>query len=265
MRLVFMGTPDFARTILEGLIQAGHEVACVLTQPDRPGNRGKITVSPVKELAVAHGIEVLQPDRLSKSEEAKARLREIAPDAAIVAAYGQILKKDVLEIPRLGCFNIHASLLPKLRGASPIQHAILSGEETTGVTLMRIDEGLDTGDMVAKAEVAIGRLNSAELSEELAKAGSALLLEELPRIAVGEAVYVPQNDAEASYAGMIAKSDGLVDFSQPAAAIERKIRAFDPWPGAFAEGAGGRVRLWAADALTDRAEAAPGRVCRPDL
>ena len=247
MKLVFLGTPDFAVPVLNKLIEAGHEVGFVVTQPDRAGNRGRVIFSPVKQAAIDHGIEVLQPERLSGDESMLAILHDYAPDAMIVVAYGQILKKNVLEIPRLGCFNVHASLLPKLRGASPIQHAILDGDERAGVTIMKIDEGLDTGDMLISDSVEIGRMNFEELHDALSLMGADLMVRALELIESGEAVCIKQDDSRSTYAGMIRKEDGKIDFKDSAKAIDQKIRAFDPWPGAFCGLGGTTIKIWKAE------------------
>ncbi len=247
MKLVFLGTPDFAVPVLNKLIEAGHEVGFVVTQPDRRGNRGKVIFSPVKQAALDQGIEVLQPERFSKDESMLAMLREYTPDAMIVVAYGQILKKNVLDIPKLGCFNVHASLLPRLRGASPIQHAILEGDQRTGVTIMKIDEGLDTGDMLISDSVEIGRMNFEELHDALSEMGADLMVRALELVESGKAVYTKQDDSLSTYAGMIRKEDGKIDFAESAAAIDQKIRAFDPWPGAFCDLDGTTIKIWKAE------------------
>ncbi len=234
MKTVFMGTPDFAVSPLNELVKAGFEVGYVITQPDRAKNRGKkVQFSPVKEAAIAHGIEVLQPERIKKSPETLEILREYNPDIIVVAAYGQIIQKEILELPKYGCINVHASLLPELRGASPIQHAILEGKEKTGVTIMQMAEGLDTGDMLSKAEVEINKMTGEELHDALSKAGAELLVKTLPEIEAGTIDPIKQDDRLATYAGMISKKDGEIDFSKFPEEIERQIRAFEPWPGAF--------------------------------
>lgn len=247
MKIVFLGTPDFAVPVLNKIIEAGHEVGFVVSQPDRKGNRGKVIFSPVKQAALDHGITVLQPERISSDESMLAMLREYEPDAMVVVAYGQILKKNVLDIPKLGCFNVHASLLPRLRGASPIQHAILDGDECAGVTIMKIDEGLDTGDMLISDSVEIGRMNFEELHDALAEIGADLMVKALDLIDSGTAIYTKQDDALSTYAGMIRKEDGKIDFSDSADAIDRKVRAFDPWPGAFCDFDGKTIKIWKAE------------------
>lgn len=248
MRIVFMGTPAFAARSLRALKEAGHDIVLVLTQPDREKGRGKkIQMSPVKELALEYGLEVFQPQRI-KAPEAVERLRECGADIFVVAAFGQILSKEILDLPRFGCINIHASLLPKYRGASPIQWAILEGEEITGVTIMRMDEGLDTGDMISSRKVSITVDDTGEsLTDRLAEEGAALLLETLPLIEGGSAPYEPQDPDHASYARILNKEDGRLDFSRPARELDRLIRAFNPWPGAFTMLGGRMLKIWNAE------------------
>ncbi|MBR5740565.1 MAG: methionyl-tRNA formyltransferase, partial [Firmicutes bacterium] len=235
MKTVFMGTPEFAEVILRGLHEGGHEIQLVLTQPDRKNGRGKqVRFSPVKEAALELGIDVLQPENLKNDIQTIETLKTLKPDVLVVASYGQILPKAVLDIPRLGAVNVHASLLPKLRGASPIQHAILEGMEETGITIMRMDVGLDTGDMILKRAVKIGDMNYSQLHDVLAETGRDLLLEALPLIENGTAEYEKQDGSQSTYAPLIRKEDGHLDFSGSAACEVLKIRAFDPWPGAFA-------------------------------
>ena len=233
MKIVYMGTPDFAVPVLRAIVEAGHEVGYVVTQPDRARNRGKVTFSPVKNAALEYGIAVLQPEKINRDEEVKALLKEYQPDAFVVTAFGQILSREVLDIPRLGCFNVHASLLPQLRGAAPMQHAILQGLEKTGVTIMRMDEGLDTGDIAAFAAVPVGDKNFEELHDTLAAMGADLIVEELYAIENGEEDFVPQGEEGATYAPRLSRKDGKIDFRKSAEEIERQIRAFDPWPGAY--------------------------------
>lgn len=264
VKIVYMGTPDFAVPALRALAENGYEIGYAVTQPDRRGNRGKVTFSPVKEAALEIGAEVLQPARLRDDEETKQKLADYAPDLFIVAAYGQILKKDVLDIPRLGCFNIHGSLLPKLRGASPIQQAILQGDEKAGVTIMKMGVGLDDGDMVSKAETPIDHKTYGGLSDELARLGADLLIRTLPSILDGTAVFTPQDDAEATKVGLISKKDGEIDFTEDPAICERKIRAFDPWPGTYFVSGKNKVKIWKADLPGGSSDAAPGTVLRAD-
>ena len=264
MKIVFMGTPDFAVPVLKRLIDDGHDVGYVVTQPDRAGNRGKMIYSPVKQAALDAGIEVLQPDRISKDENALGKIRDFGPDVIIVVAYGQILKKNVLDIPVYGCFNVHASLLPKLRGASPIQHAILEGDDRAGVTIMKVDEGLDTGDMLISDSVETGRMNFEELHDTLSIIGADLMSKALVLIEKGEAVFTKQDDSMSTYAGMIRKQDGRIDFKEPAEVTERKIRAFDPWPGAYCEFEGKTMKIWKADTGSSVDKCAAGEVISAD-
>ena len=264
MKIVFMGTPDFAVPVLKRLIDDGHDVGYVVTQPDRAGNRGKMIYSPVKQVALDAGIEVLQPDRISKDEDALDKIQDFGPDVIIVVAYGQILKKNVLDIPVYGCFNVHASLLPKLRGASPIQHAILEGDDRAGVTIMKVDEGLDTGDMLISDSVETGRMNFEELHDALSIIGADLMSKALVLIERGEAVFTKQDDSMSTYAGMIRKQDGRIDFKEPAEVTERKIRAFDPWPGAYCEFEGKTMKIWKADTGSSVDKCAAGEVISAD-
>jgi len=256
MRIVFMGTPDFAVPTLEALVGAGHEVVAAYTQPPRPAHRGKgLTPSPVQRRAEDFGIPVATPHSL-KSDEEQAALAALAPDVAVVAAYGLILGQAILDAPRLGCLNVHASLLPRWRGAAPIQRAILAGDAETGVTIMRMERGLDTGPMLARAATPIDGKTAGELTEELAAMGAALMVEALADPEAWRAE--PQDEAVASYAAKIDKAEARLDFGLHAVAVERAIRAFNPAPGAFAEYAGERIRVLAAEAVSG--EGAPGEV-----
>ncbi|KZE34845.1 methionyl-tRNA formyltransferase [Crenobacter luteus] len=261
MKLIFAGTPDFAARALAALIAAGHEIALVLTQPDRPAGRGmKLTPSPVKALALEHGLRVEQPLSL-RTPEAQAMLTEVAADAMIVAAYGLILPQAVLDIPARGCLNIHASLLPRWRGAAPIQRAIEAGDAETGVVIMQMDAGLDTGDMLLTRRVAIDAGDTGgTLHDKLAEAGADAIvaaLAELPTL-----VPVPQPEDGATYAKKLTKAEGAIDWTQDADAIARRIRAFNPVPGAFTTLAGQPLKLWQASAEAGDGE--PGRVLAAD-
>ena len=255
-----MGTPEFAACSLRSLIDAGYDIPLVITQPDRRGNRNKMILSAVKQLAVENGLEVAQPVRLRKDEELKDRLRSIAPDMIVVAAFGQILPRDVLEIPRLGCINVHGSLLPDLRGAAPMQAAILNGLDESGVTIMKMEEGLDTGDMISKVACDIRGKDITEVSQILAEAGARLLAETIPHIADGTAVYEKQDDSKSSYAKMINKTDGMTDFNEPAEVIERKIRAYLEWPACYSYLDGLQVKFYRAEALEGEPDGEPGTV-----
>ncbi|MBQ2677905.1 MAG: methionyl-tRNA formyltransferase [Firmicutes bacterium] len=252
MDIIYMGTPDFAVPALEKLIESDHDVKLVITRPDAERDRGKkVQATPVKETAVSHGIPVMQPVKLRTDEETLAKIRKLQPDLIVVAAYGQILPKEVLDAPKLGCVNIHGSLLPKHRGAAPIQQAIMDGDEETGVTIMYMEEGLDTGDMLAKRATPIGRKTAGDLHDELAVIGADLLMETLESIEDGTVKPEKQDDALASYAPMISKKDGKLDFSEDPEVIERKIRAMSPWPGAFADLDGKQIKIWDAEALPE--------------
>lgn len=264
MRIVFMGTPAFAAVSLQKLIDEGYEIPLVVTQPDRKGNRNKMVLSEVRKLALEHGIETAQPVRIKKDPELVERLAEIAPDMIVVAAFGQILPKSVLDIPRLGCINVHGSLLPKLRGASPMQAAVLEGFEESGVTIMRMAEGLDTGDMISKCACDIKGRNFTEVSEILAEAGADLLVKTIPQIAEGTAVYEVQDDAEATYAGMISKADGFTDFNESAERIERKIRAFIEWPACYSYLDGQQVKFYKAEVIDEDPDGEPGTISSTD-
>ncbi|MDO4552175.1 MAG: methionyl-tRNA formyltransferase [Bacillota bacterium] len=244
MNIIYMGTPEFAAAPLKMLWEAGHTLSLVVTQPDRARDRGKkVAATPVKALAEELGLVVAQPERLRDNKEFLERMKALEPDLAVVAAYGKLLPPELLQIPRLGCVNIHASLLPKYRGAAPIQRCLLSGDPVTGVTLMYMAEGMDTGDIIAAAETETAGKTSGDLHEELSLLGGQLLLETLPALAAGTAARIPQKEEEASFAPMVSKEEGKVDFRRSAAEIERQIRAFQPWPGAAAVYKGKPLKL----------------------
>jgi methionyl-tRNA formyltransferase len=257
MKLIFAGTPDFAATALTALIAAGHEIVLVLTQPDRPSGRGlKLVPSAVKIVAQKQILRVEQPLTL-KHADAHALVAAANADAMIVAAYGLILPKSILGIPRLGCINIHASLLPRWRGAAPIQRAILAGDAETGVTIMQMDEGLDTGDMLLKRNIAIGEHEtSGELHDRLAALGAELIMEALNDLPVP----VKQDAAQASYAAKISKDEAVINWHEDAALIARKVRAYNPYPGALTTLNGERLKIWCARVAPQRS-GAPGTVC----
>jgi methionyl-tRNA formyltransferase len=248
MRLAFMGTPHFAVPTLDALLAAGHEVAAVYTQPPRPaGRRGRELVpSPVQERAASAGITVRRPLGL-RDPEAQEAFAALELDAAVVAAYGLILPLPVLAAPRFGCLNVHASLLPRWRGAAPIQRAILAGDDRTGVTIMQMEKGLDTGPMLAAAQTDVGAKTAGELAEELAALGARLMAEVLGRI--GEMERRPQPDEGITYAHKIEKLEARLRFDRPAAEVERQVRAFNPVPGAFFEYAGERIKIHAAEVV----------------
>jgi methionyl-tRNA formyltransferase len=245
MKLVFLGTPAFAVPSLEQMVEAGHEVAAVFTQPDRPKGRGQHTaMSPVKESALKLRLDVFQPERVRRPEVVE-QLRAIAPQAMVVVGYGQIIPQSILDIPPLGIINVHASLLPKYRGAAPVQWAIARGETITGVTTMRIDAGLDTGDILLKWETEIGEQETAiELGERLAIAGAELLIKTLDGL--GAIRPEPQDNSGASLAPILKKEDGHVDWSRPGQEILNRVRGFQPWPGCYGFLRGQRLHVWRA-------------------
>ncbi|MEM8815322.1 MAG: methionyl-tRNA formyltransferase [Pseudomonadota bacterium] len=262
--LLFAGTPDFARASLLALLEAGFRPRAVLTQPDRPAGRGRRErAGPVKRCALEHGLPVLQPGSL-KSPEAQADLEALQPDLMIVAAYGLILPQAVLDIPRLGCLNVHASLLPNWRGAAPIQAAILNGDAKTGISLMQMEAGLDTGPVYATAATPIGERETAgELHDRLAALGGELLAARLGDILAGRLDAIPQDDSRSSYAGKITRGDARLDWSAPATDVERQIRAYNPVPGAWFDANGEALKCWEAR-ITPDAAGEPGTVLRAD-
>ncbi|MCR5357211.1 MAG: methionyl-tRNA formyltransferase [Lachnospiraceae bacterium] len=252
MKVLFMGTPDFAVSILDAIAGSSHEVVGVVTQEDKPkGRSDKLVAPPVKECALRHGIPVFQPHRI-KTPEAVSGLRQFDADIFVVSAYGQILSKEILDMPRYGCINTHASLLPKYRGAAPIQWAILSGDEKTGVTIMQMDEGVDTGDILFTSEVNITPKETGEsLFDKLAVSGASLIVEALDKIEQGDITPIKQNEAEATHVGMLNKKMGELDFGKTAAELDRLIRAFTPWPGAYTYLNGKILKVHEADAVSD--------------
>ena len=262
MRTVFMGTPGFAVPVLKTLLDAGHEVAGVYTQPDRPvGRRGRPAPSPVKEAAEEEKLPVFQPPSL-KREAAQEELAELAPDVIVVAAYGLFLPKATLDLPPLGCLNVHPSLLPKYRGPSPVAAAILRGDAETGVTLIRLDEGMDTGPILAQRETVIGSdEDGADLTVRLFGLGAELMVETLPEWAAGRVAAVPQDAAAATTTSLLKREDGEIDWSHDAARIARQVRAYQPWPGAFTRWRGKLLKIVeAAEATASTSNAPPGRV-----
>lgn len=260
MKIVFMGTPDFAVESLQSLIDAGHTVVLAVTQPDKPKGRGKeMQYPPVKECALKNGIPVFQPVKI-KTEEAVEQLRKYEADLFVVAAFGQILSKEILDMPKYGCINVHASLLPKYRGAAPIQWAIIDGEKETGVTIMQMNEGLDTGDMLLKTVVPItGEDTGESLHDKLAKAGARLLQKAVSDIERGDIHPEKQDDSQMTYARMLTKDLGKIDFRKPAEEIERLIRGLNSWPSAYTRLSGKNLKVWAAD-LVQGAGGAPGEI-----
>ena len=259
MKIVFMGTPDFAVETLNEIVNAGHDVALVVTQPDKPKGRGnKMQFPPVKERALELGLSVEQPVKVKDDEFIK-KLEEIKPDAIVVVAFGQILPERILNLPKYGCFNVHASLLPHLRGAAPIQWSVIDGEKESGVTIMFMEKGLDTGDMIAKTIVPLEEKETGgSLHDKLMIAGAKLLVETLPKIEQGDIVREKQDDSQSTYAKMLDKKLGKLDFTtQTAEEMERLIRGLNPWPSAYISLDGKTLKIWAADVIK---EELPGEV-----
>lgn len=248
MKIIFMGTPEFSVGALESIIQAGHQVLLVVTQPDKPKGRGKeMQMTPVKECALKHDIPVFQPIKI-KTPDAVDKLREYDADVFVVAAFGQFLSEDILNMPKYGCINIHASLLPRYRGAGPIQRVILDGEKETGITIMQMDKGIDTGDMLLQSRIKIDEKETGDsLHDKLAAEGAKLIVEALPKIEAGELTAVKQNDEESCYAKMLQKSMGRIDWSMSAEEIERMVRAFNSWPGTYTSYNGKTLKIWESD------------------
>jgi methionyl-tRNA formyltransferase len=263
VRIIYAGTPEFAVPPLAALIGAGHDLCAVYTQPDRPAGRGqRLTASPVKQLAVAHGLAVRQPKTL-KDAEAQRELAALAADVMVVAAYGLILPQPVLDAPRQGCINIHASLLPRWRGAAPIHRAILAGDVETGITIMQMEAGLDTGPMLLKLRCAIEPTDTAaSLHDRLSTSGAEAILAALARLEQGTLQPEAQDDGLATYAKKIEKAEAELDWSQPAVQLDRQVRAFNPWPVAQTRFDGQVLRVWRAQPLAEIVEARPGTVTR---
>lgn len=259
MKVVFMGTPDFAVPALDSIAAAGHRVEAVVTRADAKRGRGKkVVFSPVKEKAIELGIPVLQPDRIKGNEEFMVEMEKIRPDVIVVAAYGRILPEELLKLPTYGCINIHGSILPRFRGAAPIQAAILEGDEETGITLMQMDEGLDTGDMLMKRTTPIDMKTAGQLHDELAEMGAEMIVDILGDI---DNIHPePQDEALATYAPMISKEDGRIDFAFAPEKIERRTRAFDPWPGTFTQYGEDTMKLWKVETIDTPCEQAPGTI-----
>ncbi len=259
MKVIFMGTPDFSVGTLEAIIEAGHEVCLVVTQPDKPKGRGKaMQYTPVKECALKHGIEVFQPIKIREIENIE-YLRKYNADIIIVVAFGQILTKSILDMPKYGCINVHASLLPKYRGASPIQWTVINGDEITGVTTMRMDEGIDTGDMIAKQTFRVAEDETGgSLFEKLASTGAELCVKTMEMLENGTAEFTPQNNEEATHTSMIRKELGVIDWSKSAVEIERLIRGLNPWPSAYTKLDGKTFKIWKAKVVEGKDEVHPG-------
>ena len=263
MNVIFMGTPDFSIPVLEGLVKSEkHTVKAVVTQPDKArGRSGKLKFTPVKEYAIENGIDVYTPERV-KDEAFVETLKSIDCDVIVVIAFGQILSQEILDIPKYGCVNVHASLLPRWRGAAPMQWAILSGDKKTGITTMQMDAGLDTGDMLLKEEIEITDDETDEtLHDKMAPLGSELLLKTLDGLENGTIVAQKQNDEESTYAKLLKKEMGEIDLSWEATKIERYIRGLSAWPGAFTHFGGKTLKLFAAEVVEGQTEYEPGTVC----
>ena len=263
MKIVFMGTPDIAAGVLDSLILAGYDIAGVVTQPDKPNQRGNgIVYSPVKQRALEAGLNVFQPVKASDESFVQV-LRDIAPDVIVVVAFGQILKNNILSLPKYGCINVHASLLPKYRGASPIQWAVINGEKETGITIMHMDAGIDTGDMILQKKIALAPDETAgSLFDRLTEMAGPTLIEALKSIEDGTAVSTPQNNDEATYVSMLKKSMGHLSFEHSAEELERLIRGLIPWPGAYTFVNGKMLKIWKACVAEDyeNIEAAAGQI-----
>ena len=261
MTLVFLGTPSFAVPTLERIVQAGYRVTGVFTQPDRPkGRGGELAAPPVKETALRLGLPVYQPERVRRPEAVE-QLKQLHPDAMVVVGYGQIIPQSIIDIPRHGILNVHASLLPKYRGAAPIQWAIANSEARTGVTTMRIDAGLDTGDMLLKWETAIGtEENAIELGQRMAQAGADLLVETLAGMDAGAVRPKPQDSSQASLAPILKKEDGIIDWNWPARKIVDRARGFLPWPGAYSFFRGQLFHIWKARVAEEGGTGVAGRL-----
>ena len=266
MRIIFMGTPDFSVGTFEALIAAGHDIVLAVTQPDKPkGRGGKMQYSPVKEKALQHGIPVFQPKKVREAACID-KLRAYEADIMVVIAFGQILPKEILEMTRFGCVNVHASLLPKYRGAAPIQWAVINGERVSGVTTMQMDEGLDTGDMISKIVIPISPTETGgSLFGKLAQAGADLLIKTLPSIEQGTAEFEKQpEESPTPYAAMITKQMGLMDFRKSAEELERLVRGLNPWPSAYTFLNGKTLKVWKCKVSTEKTDAVPGTIFLAD-
>lgn len=261
MRIIFMGTPDFSVPALKALVEDGHDVIAVITQPDKPKGRGKeVQMPPVKEQALEYNIPVYQPVKARDPEFVKF-LTDLAPEVMVVAAFGQLLPKSILDIPQYGCINIHASLLPKYRGASPIQYAVINGEKESGITTMMMAEALDTGDMLDQAKVTLDlKETGGSLHEKLSQIGGSLIIKTLKKLEDKTAVRIPQDESKFTYVGMIRKTMGDIDWSMEADVIERLIRGLNPWPSAYTGWNGKVIKIWEADVVDKEYAGAFGEV-----
>lgn len=265
MRIVFMGTPDFSVPVLEALIEAGHEIAGVVTQPDKPKGRGKaVLMTPVKEKALEYGLSVYQPLKVRTPEFVEV-LKGLKPEVMVVVAFGQILTEEVLKLPPRGCVNVHASLLPRYRGAAPIQWAIIDGQKETGITTMMMDAGIDTGDMLEKVTVSVAEDETGDsLHDKLSRAGARLIVSTLAKLEEGTAVQTPQTDEGTCYARMLKKDMGDIDWTMEAQAIERLVRGLNSWPGTYTGWNGKILKIWKAEVADREYEGACGEVVYRD-
>lgn len=260
MRIIYMGTPDFAVPCLERLVADGFDVACVVTQPDKPrGRKQEMTPSEVKVCAMNHGIEVYQPDSL-RTDEAYEYLKKFEPDYIIVAAYGKILPKRILDMPKYACINVHGSLLPRYRGAAPIQRSVLAGDKVTGITTMLMGEGLDTGDMLLKSEYVIDiNATSGEVFDALAASAPDLLIETIDKFTKGEIVPEKQNESEATHAAMLSKDEAVIDWNKSAAEIHNLVRGMAPWPVAFTVYNGKKMKIFTTELISEKTTLSAGK------
>lgn len=264
MKVIFMGTPDFAVGTLEALIEAGHEISLVVSQPDRPKGRGHgLMPTPVKEVALRHKLPIFQPEKI-RSEQALETLEKTEADVIVVVAFGQIIPKAILSMKKYGCINVHGSLLPKYRGAAPIQWAVIDGEEESGVTIMQMDEGLDTGDMLLKASIKLEEKETGgSLFQKLSVLGASLCVEALEKLEAGELVPQKQGESPTAYARMLTKEMGALDWNQEAFKLERLIRGLNPWPSAYTYLDGKTLKIWAADVCEETGEkSVPGEIVK---
>ena len=263
MKIIFMGTPDFSVGTLEALVEAGHEVVLAVTQPDKPkGRGGKMQFTPVKETALKYDIPVFQPKKV-REPECIEELRKYNADVMVVVAFGQILPKEILDMTPYGCINVHASLLPKYRGAAPIQWAVIDGEEVSGVTTMQMNEGLDTGDMIMKTEIVLDKKETGgSLFDKLATAGAKLCVETLQALENKTATWEPQGETPTAYARMLEKELGNIKWEKSAVQIERLIRGLNPWPSAYTDWNGKVMKIWEADVVDKNVEAVPGTIVK---
>jgi len=265
LNVIFMGTPEFAKKSLESLVETGHNILLAVVQPDKPKGRGmKLIFPPVKEYSLSKGIDVVQPLAL-KDEVFIENIKNLKPDVIVVVAYGRMLPRAVLDIPRLGCINVHASLLPKYRGAAPIQWPIINGDKITGITTMYMDAGLDTGDMILKKEIKIEEDDTLEtMHDKLAEAGGKLIAETLRQIENSTAPRIPQNESQATFTRQIKKEDGLINWKDSSEKIRNQVRGYNPWPGAFTFYENKLLKLWKVEQVTCEKEVEPGTILEAD-